>query len=86
MVSTELTPLFFFGVLFSEAEPDPEADAEAEPWSWSSSMDGMSSMVMGEFVSTQSSEFLMACCMSILGPSLNSLYVRERSMFGCEGA
>ena len=55
MVSAELTPLFFFGVLFSEAEPDAEADAEAEPWSWSSSMDGMSSMVMGEFVSTQSS-------------------------------
>ena len=31
------------------------AAAKAEPWSWSSSMDGMSSMVMGEFVSTQSS-------------------------------
>jgi hypothetical protein len=47
-------------------------------------MDGMSSMVMGESVSSHSSEFLIAIFMSILGPSLDSLYVRERSMFGCD--
>ena len=28
MVSAELTPLIFFGVVFSEAEPDAEADAD----------------------------------------------------------
>jgi hypothetical protein len=28
MVSAELTPLIFFGVVLSEAEPDAEADAD----------------------------------------------------------
>ena len=82
MVSAELTPLFFFGVLFSEAEPDAEADAEAdakaEPWSWSSSMDGMSSMVMGEFVSTQS---------SVARALPTMLYCRRSSvMSGCKAS